>query len=213
MTPLQEMLRWARNNDILTIAERGVTTTTATGTFAGETSLLIAVTNIKNIRSIVVDSVTLTLGTDYDYDVNFSDTTIKTKITFTSAQTGAYVVTYDYGTDKIFDDYPRSDLKINSYPRMSVEMISETTDAYGIGGTTFIESGLYTFVIYGEDQKMIKERMESLRLKLKQQAKNFYNFPFVKPVNRGPVIKSDGRGQTILHANQDVIGMFKVDQV
>lgn len=212
--PEEQVLHWARNQDLLTITERGVSTDTDTGTFAADSSHLIDESNIKNIRSIVVGGSTLVFGTEYDYDTDYDDSgTIKTNITFTSPQTGAYTITYDAGTDKIFSDYPRDDLTVNSYPRLAVVLQAENSDAFGIGGNTFIENGLFSFVFYGENQDWIRARIRDTRLKLQQSAKNFYNYPFVKPTGRGPIIKSDGRNQVILQGNQDMMAMFKVDSV
>ena len=128
--PENQLVHWTRNSDIMTVSERGVTTIAATGTFAADSSFLIVRTNVKNVRSVVVGGDTLVLGTDYDYDTDFLDTTIKTKITFTVAQTGAYTITYDYGTDKIHADYPRDDLKLTSYPRIAVILLADNSDAF-----------------------------------------------------------------------------------
>jgi|GEM_PF-1455034 len=213
-TTINELLHWVRNSDVLTTTERSVTTASDTGTFDDDSDHLISVSNIKNIRSITVSGSLLTFGTDYDYDVDYSDSgTIKTKITFTSAQTGAYSISYDYGSDKIFNDYPRDDLKINSYPRIVVDILSEVNDAYGIGGETFIENTMFTIIVYAQSQDYIRDHIETIKQNLKEDAKNFYNFIFVKPTDRGPIIKSDGRNQTILHGNIDAMGMFNITNI
>lgn len=213
-SPINEILHWARNQDILTIAQRSVSTTTHSETLSSSSATLINRTNIKNIRSLTIAAVSKTLGTDYDYAVDYDDSgTIKTRITFVSAQSGALVVTYDYGSDKIFTDYPRDDLTITSYPRIVVDMLSENTDAYGIGGTAFIENPMFTFIVYDQDQDFIRSKIDSIKTKLRTSAKSFYNFPFVKQVSRGPIIKDEGRNQVILHGNIDAVGMFKITQL
>ncbi|GAG36961.1 unnamed protein product, partial [marine sediment metagenome] len=64
---LDEIEKELRNNDILTVVERNVTTDTASGTVTADPSLLINVSNIKNIRSITVGGSPITFGTDYTY--------------------------------------------------------------------------------------------------------------------------------------------------
>ena len=93
---IEELAQFLRNQDVLTTTVRGVTTTTENGTFASDSTHLIADTQIKNIRSITRGTL-LALGTDYTYDTDFDDSgTKKTKITFTSAQTGSYTATLGY---------------------------------------------------------------------------------------------------------------------
>jgi len=209
-----EVVYLIRNGDVLTIAERGVTTATATGTFTADSSLIISRTNVKNIRSITVAGSLLTYGTDYTINLDFDNSgTIACKITFTSAQTGAYSIPYDYGTDKIFGDFPRDDLRLNSYPRIAVDLISKSTDAFGIGGTAFISDTLVTSIAYSQSIDKIETLLDSIESLLRTNAKNFYYAPFVKPIGRGPLIKSEDRNDVILHKNQDSMAMFSVDQV
>jgi hypothetical protein len=201
-----------RNQDVFTTTERGVTTVTDDGTFSGDSTHLINRSNVKNIRTLEVDSTDLTYGEDYTIDLNYDDSgTTKCKITFTSSQTGDYSISYDYGTDKIWGDFPRDDLTINSYPRIAVDFISKTEDAFGIGGTQFISNTSLTCVMYGEDQDEIDETLQDIISAVRTNAKNFYYAPFIKPIGQGPLIKSENRSQTILHRNADFLGMFEVN--
>lgn len=213
-SPLNELLHWVRNEDFLTTTQRSVTTTSASGSVSGVTEYLINRTNIKNIRSITLDASPLIFGTDYDYAVDYNDSgTIKTRVTFTASKTGALIVNYDYGSDRIFTDYPRDDLSLNSYPRITVDLLTENVDAYGIGGGTFIENPLFTIIVYSQDQDEIRSIIDRIKSSLKTDAKNFYNYPFVKPTSKGPIIKDSNRNDTILHGNIDVAGMFKIGSV
>lgn len=168
-----EWTYFLRNSDIFTTTIRSVTTDTDTGTFAADSTHLIAVTNIKNIRSVVVGGVTLTYGSDYTYDIDFLDTTIKTKITFTSAQTGAYTITYDYGTDKIFPDYPRDDLTISSYPRISSDIIYSKITPAGHQNTDLSVVGMST-TVYSKDLDDIDDYITSIRSAIKTAYISFY---------------------------------------
>ena len=84
-----ELVTNLRNWDILTTTQRGVTTTTDTGTWTAATSHLINRNNVRNIRSITVDTSPLSFGNDYTIDYTYDDSgTIKCKIDLVSAQTG-----------------------------------------------------------------------------------------------------------------------------
>ena len=217
MTTLQienfrnELVYFLRNQDIFSISTSGVTTTTATGTFSATSSLSISVTNVKNIRSIVVGSTTLAYGEDYTYDIDFSDTTIKTKITFTAAQTGAYTITYDYGSDKIWADYPRDDLSIDSYPRIAVDILNVTSDAFGIGGNSFISEVMISAIVYAKGNSIVDGYVDDILSAFQTNAKTFYYSGFIKPIGTGPLIVTPERSDEILHRNVDFESMFHVD--
>lgn len=185
-----ELLFFLRNQDVFTTTVRGVTTTTASGTFAAALTHTIAVTNIKNIRSIVVASTTLTYGTDYTYDIDYLDTTIKTRIVFTSAQTGAYTITYDYGADKIFPDFPRSDLTIDSFPRMAIDLQQVPSEWGGFGNVLKTEV-YFTVVVYDLKTEDVNTYISTVRTKFHTAYKSFYNLRGpIKPVAIGPLITS-----------------------
>lgn len=199
-----------RNSDIMTTTERGVTTTTATGTLDADTTFLINKTNVKNIRSIVVGEITLKYGDDYLLDLDYNDAgTIKTQITFNLAQTGDITVTYDYGSDKIHTDFPREDLTITSFPRISVDIITGTDAAFGVGAGVFISDTMFTVIVYSESQEYIEAKLELIKTMLINSCKSLYYAPFITPAGQGPIIKSDNRGQMILHRNRDFRAMFQ----
>lgn len=207
-----EQERFLRNSDIMTTTERGVTTDTDEGTFDADSTHLIAVTNIKNIRSIVVGVTTLTFGADYTYDMDFLDTTIKTKITFTEAQTGDYVITYDYGTDKIFGEYPKTTLKISSFPRISVGMLDSPAEPGGYGNVTLNEPN-FTCIVYGDNKKEIRSYITAIRKAYKSAWTSFYyTAPVVRPVSNGPLIPSPEKRDKIWQQNADFRGYFNYEQ-
>lgn len=120
-----EWIYFLRNSDIFTITERSVITATITGTFASTSSHLIDKSNIKNIRSIVVAGSTLNYGKDYYVNVDYNDSgTIKCRIVFVTAQTGAYTIIYDYGTDIMFADYPKTEINISNFPRLGTDILN-----------------------------------------------------------------------------------------
>lgn len=202
-----ELLVFLRNSDILTTTVRGVTTASATGTLAGTKTITIARTNVKNVRSITVAAVSKYLGTDYTVDYNHASGCV---ITFGANQTGDYVVSHDYGTDKIFPDFPRSDLTINSYPRIAVDIISIDTDAFGIGGSQFISNINFTIVVYDDDVDDIDAYIQAIKTAIEAAPNDFYYFGFTKPTLTGPCIVSPGKSDEIMQRNIDLQAMFSV---
>ena len=201
-----EMINFLRNSDVFTIAERGVTTKTDTGTFTTETTYTVSTspTKLKNIRSVFVGT-TLKYGRDYSFSFETG------VISFVSAQNGAYTIIYDYGnTEKIYPDFPRDDLQLSSYPRLAVDIIDKIEDVFGVGGDLFIADTLFTIVLYSESYDYLESHLVTIEQLLRTNAKNFYNTPFVKPIGRGPILKSDNRSQVLLQCNVDCLAMFEV---
>ena len=204
----QEQVVFLRNQNIFTITQRGVTTTTQEATISAATEITIAKTTVKNIRSITVGGTAKALGTDYTADYNDSTGCV---ITFGSAQTGASVVTYDYGTDKIYPDFPRDDLTINSYPRIAIDILNAPIDAFGIGGDTFISDVTYTIVVYAKKSGDLDTYIQAIKDAYVSNAKNFYYLSFVKPILIGPTINSTDKQDEIMQKNIDILGMFNVE--
>jgi len=209
----QEFVNFLRNSDIFTITQRGVTTDNDTGTFAADSTYTIDKTNVKNIRSVEVASVVLTYGADYTVDFDFLDTTVKCKITFTSAQTGAYDIEYDYGTDKIYPDFPKPNLKISSFPRIATDVIIvNTVDA----GFDVLGSDIdVTTLVYDFKTEDVSEYIDAIRAAVITNRKDFYYLGlYVKPFAVGPILKAPnemGRDK-LWQQNIDVRGRFKYEK-
>lgn len=210
----QELVTFIRNQDVLTISERGVTTSTDTGTFASDSTHLIAVSDVKNIRSITVGGGGLALGTDYTYNTNFDDSgTKKCKITFTSAQTGSFSIPYDHGTDKIWPDFPRDDLSISSYPRIAVDTQDSGTDTFGIGGNAYITDMAITIVVYAATTSQLDSLVTSIRTKMITNNQSFFYLNFIKPVGIGPAIIDPTSKKEIMSKNVDFLAQFLVETI
>jgi len=184
----QELVVFVRNQDIFTTTQRAVTTTSATGTFSADSDLVIDVTNIKNIRSVTVGGVLLSFGSDYQVDYMYLDTTIKCKITFTVAQTGAYTIPYDYGADKIFPDFPKTKLSISSFPRIAVDIISMQTSPGGFGN---VYQSIFTFtvVVYDKTISDLTDYITKIRTVFIENRTSFYYMnSLVNPLSLGPLI-------------------------
>jgi len=203
-----ELLFFLRNSDIFTITQRGVTTTTSTGTYAADSTDTIAVSTIKNIRSIVVGGTTLTYGSEYTYDVDDTVST-KCKITFISAQTGVYTITYDYGsTDKIFPDYPQANLKLNQFPRIGFDIISGETKENEIGAGSNDSEYILSISVYSKSQRNTEDFISSIREALMGNKKDFHYIKFITPSIMSPMIQGPFGEQKIMQRSQDFRILF-----
>ena len=203
-----EQVDFLRNNNVFTISERGVTTTTQEATLSAASTITIDKTTVKNIRSITVVGVSKVLGTDWTADYKNAAGCL---ITFEAAQTGASIVTYDYGGDKIYPDFPRNDLTINSYPRIAVDVINVATDTLGIGGDSFISNVAITIVAFANNSDDLDTYIQAIKELYVSNSKSFHYLKFVKPTFIGPTIKSPDKKDEIMQKNIDIMGMFSVD--
>ena len=211
---IEELAFFLRNSDIFTIAQRGVTTATDTGTFASDSTHLISNASIKNIRSIVVAAVTLTFGTDYTYDTNFDDTTKKTKITFTSAQTGDFTITYDTGSDKIFTDWPKNTLSLSQFPRIAVFEIADNSEILGFGNQKIASQTafLFSIVAFHEKTRSVREISRTIRNAIVNNQNGFFYLKIVTPVSSGSVQVADNTRDEIFMKNQDFISSNNIER-
>jgi len=200
----QELVVFLRNQDILSTTERGVTTTNATGTVNG-TTITINRTNVKNIRYVKVGGTTKKFGSEWTADYNHANGCV---ITFASSQSGNYDVEYDYGSDKIYPDFPRDDLSINSYPRIAVEVLNANEQPFGIGGTKFISDVTFTVIVYYYKTNVIDQLIQDITDAFKANAKSFYYLSYVAPGITGPLIVSSNRSNEIMQRNKDFVGRF-----
>lgn len=197
----EELTVFARNSDIFTITQRGVTTESDTGTFSAAATHTLATTPtiVKNVRSVIVGGSTLTRYTDYtvDYDTGV--------ITFTSAQTGAYTISYDVGaTDKIFPDFPKTEIKISSYPRIAIAITSMTTTDEALSSHYKMSDFLISFYVYAVGKTNSNTYIASLREKLLEAKTSFYHLKYVTPVSNGPAINEPARGDKIITRTLEV---------
>ena len=201
-----EQIQFLRNQDVFSTTIRGVTTREDTGTFSGDSThtLANAPTIVKNVRSVTRGTV-LVYGTDYT--VNF----LTGVISFTTAQTGAYTISYDTGPDRIFPDFPRNDLTISSFPRIALDILNVGLDNFGIGGSQFISNVAFTIVVYDDNSNDLDGYIQTIKDLYVNNASSFYYLKFIKPTLIGPTINSADKKDEIMQKNIDILGMFEVD--
>lgn len=206
----QEIAVFLRNANIFTIGQRSVITQADSDTFTDADNHTISRINVKNIRSIVVNGSTLTLA---DYEVAYGDGSTNCVITFTNTQNGAYTIRYDYGTDKIFTDFPRPDLSLSSFPRIAVDLINVTSVPGGFGNVN--ESIInFTVIVYDPKTEDISNYLTAIRAAFIANITTFkYLSTVVRPSNIGPALKSpreQGKDK-IFQQNHDFASPFKYE--
>jgi len=183
----EEIVVFLRNSDIFTTTVRGVTTVTEE--FDGDdnaTDFAVTQATIKNVRSVTVGGVAQSFGTDYT--VNYSTKTVS----FTTAPatgTDNVDIQYDYGTDKIFPDFPRPDLTISSFPRIGVDLIGVSSEPGGFGNVNASDID-FMVVVYAATTKDISNYITTIRQKFIDAQKSFYYMNDVRPLRIGPIINN-----------------------
>jgi len=206
------LINHIRNADILTIAARGVTTATDTPTLTADTFVDISKNNVKNIRTITVDATPLLFGIDFTFDTEFG--TIPTnvcRITFKVAQTGAGSITYDFGSDKIFGDMPRSSIRLDSYPRVAINQIYFSTTMGGFG-KVWVGSTFFTVTIFAESQNDILDIQKNVRQTLLDNRNAIFGLGPITPriesqimqsIDRGPIMQKGTDFESILNYEKE----------
>ena len=178
---LNEVIMSLRNADVLTTTQRDVNRVTQTGTLVNDDEIVIDKPNVKNIKSLIVDSVVVSV-----YDVDF-DSNDECVITLPSPMSGDYTLVYDYGVDKIFVGYPRSDLTINSFPRIAVEYIDVQSQSGGFGNVNRNKHDL-SIVVYSTNKAQIRSIINLVRVWCVENQNALKQLRLIKPVMMGPLV-------------------------
>ncbi len=190
----QELVVFLRNQDVFSTTVRGVTTSQDTGTFSSNSTHTLTTnpTKTKNVRNVKVGGSDLVFGTDYTVDYSTG------VISFTSAQTGAFIIDYDQGsTDKIFSDFPKVELKISNYPRLAVGITSSVTEENELGAGSNITNFLISIYVYGIGTENTNNYIKSVREAILNNKNDFYYLRFVTPKNISPMINEPARAYKI----------------
>ena len=205
----KELEIFLRNQDLISTTDRGVTTSQDTGTFATSASHTLAInpTLVKNVRDITIGTTALTFGTDYTVEYSTG------VITFTTAQTGAYIINYDQGsTDRVWWDFPEPYLKLRDFPRIGFDIISGSTSEFGIGANVNQSEYILSIVCYDKDQEDVEKMIADIRTKLMDNKKNFYYIPFLTMTSMGPLLVTPFGQNKIFQRNQDIMVRFIFEQ-
>jgi hypothetical protein len=214
----EEIMHTLRNADIFSTTIRGVTTVTDNITGIAGSTITPTHSTLKNIRSLTITAVNKYFIKDYM--INFSTGVI----TLVSALSGgeAIVLNYDYGTgDKVYPDMPRSDLTLESFPRIGISLVSPSTEPLGLGGMVHITDYLISIYVWMPVNKVstiagglgggddLNDTMSDVRNAIRANAKSFYSFPYITPTSGTPV--TVGTNQKIIQISQDFLVKFMVE--
>lgn len=183
---IDEMVVYLRNK----VTDPSSRTTAQTDEFNGDASTVaftLTKPGAKNVTTVTIGAVTQTFGTDYT--VAYDPTS--TVVTFTTAPgsgTNNVDITYDYDQTWIYPDMPRKDLRLSSFPRMSVIVVSGVTDPAGINLDGYFTSLILSITAYAEDDDTVRDLLMQAKDNLMDDAKNFYYFNEGYPVNMSPLI-------------------------
>jgi len=198
-----EIVNFLRNQNIISTTNRGVTTSSDTGTFtaASTHTLGTAPTLVKNIRSVIVAGSTLKYGTDYQLNLNTG------VITFTSAQTGAYTITYDQGSsDRIFPDFAQIERRIGYFDEGAIafKMLDSSIKEVALGGGTTRHDYVLTIVMYHVDTEELDDLVSSVENAFLDNKKKFTFTRFATPIRGGPILNDPAKKGKVLYTNLDV---------
>lgn len=206
----EELVVFLRNEDIISISDRGVNTQIDTGTFSATSNYTVAVnpTLIKNVRTITVAGSPLTRYTDYS--VNY-DTGV---ISFRNPQTGAYVIQYDEGsTDRNFPDFPQADLKLSAFPRIAVDIIGGDIMDIDLGASTTRHDYNITIICYSAEVEEMETMVTDVIRAMLINKKTFYYIKYMKTDILGPILNSPDKQNKIVSRSIDFVGKFNYETV
>lgn len=203
----QELVVWLRNSDIISVGNRGVTTSQDTGTFSSDLTHTLGTnpTLVKNVRDVTRGTL-LVFGDDYT--VNYTTGVI----TFTEAQTGSYTINYDQGSsDSIYPDFPQPHLKLDNFPRIAVDIITSSSNEMGVGASLTESQYGVTIVCYDEDQTDVETMISAVKTQIMTDKKNLFYPRFITPTTVGPLLVSEFGTNKIFQRNQDLDVRFNYD--
>ena len=200
----KELINFLRNEDIISIANRDVVTTTQNETaVGGETYIDLTNTNVKNVRLFTINSSTQSYGTDYSIDFD-GDNPGRISITSALSLNDVTAIQYDYGaTDSIYPDFPRVDLNYGSYPRVSCIITSASSRDIAVGGQAQLSDIMVSITVFGENKKNIYSMSKDIRDSIQNASKSFYNFEYIHPLNSGRLMHEPNRNDKIDQKTDD----------
>jgi len=198
----QEILVMLRNSDSISVADRGVTT--AVESFNGAPPLVIfdlVNTNLKNVRTITVNGAPMTFGEDYTVDYQGANVGRVTFAVAPGAGVNNVVITYDFGTDSIFPDWPRTDLTLASFPRIGFDISGGNSEVLGIGGDGLKTRWSVEVICYSNDMKELEDMGKTMRDYMFANRLNFFYINFLAPSYMGQMLPNVSMREEIYQRN------------
>lgn len=216
-----ELCQFLRYSDVLSTTIRGITRTTSSYTVGvgGEAShTFTGNTPVRDFKSLTVNSVAKYYLRDYTMNWNTGVLTWNTALIENDAV--AYQIDWGSG-DNIYPDLPRDDLYFSSFPRIGIEMVSVSTEPFGLGGMNHISDILLSIIVWvpvNKDSNVassfgglndLESTNNLIREAIRSNAKSFYTFSWIYPKGKGPIIK--GQNNKVMQISNDYLIRFKVE--
>jgi hypothetical protein len=207
----EEMVIFARNQDILTTTERGVTTFTDTLTYtSGAPTFSLTHSGVRNIRFVTVQGSTKTAYREFTPNYNSGTFTL----TATPNPSDSVVVRYDYGTsDTVYSELPREIVDRLHFPRLMVRCLIGNTEEFALGGGSNVTDRMVTFQVWATTVKKVNNVATNIRTSIIGNKKNFYNTPFMKLNTISGLQQSIGQEPEIFSKAIDCDARFVVERV
>ena len=196
----EELAVFLRNQNIITTAQRGVTTYTDSFTGNGAaTDFNLSKPGLKNVRSVLVNGLPISYGSAYE--VNYESQVV---IITPAPGTVPVLIQYDAGVgDSIYPDLPRIDLDLTSYPRIGFDDISQANSEQALNAELLRTDTLISLVVYAATKEECLRLWQLCRDAIRANKKAFYHFCFITLAGAGPLGPSAGRHDKIVQKNQD----------
>jgi len=191
-----------------------VETTTQSGT-GSKVKFTLPRANITCVYSVIVDGVVQTNHTDYYVDYKDRNPDDYPVVYFLTPPTNNALIdfNYHYSTEWIYTDVPRTELSLDSYPRVSIRLLGVRTADAGLGADSNITDMLGTVDVYSIKESELEDLVEDIRTLILQNKKDFHYFKFITIEGLGPVIVSPNREERILQQSQDFIIKFRLEVI
>lgn len=186
----EEFLIFLRNSDILSITQRGVTTKTDNLTSTeGQTIFSLTSYNVRNIRSVTVETVAQNVYKDYTPTYNTGSASTITFGTGLSAD-DAVAIQYDHSAtmiEKVWPDYPDIAYLPTDCPRVGFDFISMRTTPIGLAPVNWITDALVRTKFYDLGTYLtIDHFITTFRAAVKAAQTSFYHFQIAHIGSIGP---------------------------
>jgi len=175
---VEEFCVFLRNQDVMTIAQRGVTTQTdAFVATAGQTVFTLTKNKVRNIRSVTVNSAAKNAYFDFTPAYNEVGSTITFPVGLIVLD--AVSVQYDYSSgqaEKIWPDFEAVKYLPADAPRIGFVVAEQVFMPAGIGAVNYLTNSLFIIKAYDLGTLQVDQWISTIKSKLKTAQTSFYHF-------------------------------------
>jgi len=173
---LLELVMFLRNN-VTDPSTRGTSTHQDYTATAAQTDFVITTNYPTNIESVTQNEVAIAFGTNYTFNYETKTLILTTGATLNDA----IVINYHYGDTWIYPDFPRLDLGLSSYPRISVKGLVRTNQVLGLSLDGMKTDFSFRIGIFMNNRNDVIEMVDTLVQLFWTNKKSFYYFNAIIP--------------------------------